>query len=41
MRSSVRVKVTLSMRLSLISALAAASLLAGCSFDSITDRITP
>lgn len=36
-----RVKVTLSMRLSLIPALAAVSLLAGCSFNTITDRITP
>lgn len=36
-----RVKVTLSMRSSLIPALAAVSLLAGCSFNTITDRITP
>ena len=36
-----RINVTLSMRLTFISALAAASLLAGCSFGSIADRVNP
>lgn len=36
-----RIYVNPSMRLTLISALAAASLLAGCSFGSITERVNP
>lgn len=36
-----RINVNPSMRLTLISALAAASLLAGCSFGSIADRVNP
>lgn len=41
MRVCARITVTLSMRPTLISALAAASLLAGCSFGSIADRVNP